>query len=229
MNASGTSNLLVIDDEIQIRRLLNLTLSTEGYTVWEAETGQLGLQEVVTRQPDGIILDLGLPDMLGIEVLRRLREWNRVPVLILSVCDGEEDKIEALDAGADDYLTKPFSGRELMARMRAIMRRTQSNNEPAIVRFGNIEVDASARVVRRKGQEVHLTMKEYSLLRLLVQYRGKVVTHRQILRDVWGPTSEDNTQHLRVHMTHLRQKLEETPQSPKHLKTESGIGYRLVE
>lgn len=229
MNAPGPQKLLVIDDEAQIRRLLRLTLDSGGYTVLEAATGQLGLQEAAARQPDGIILDLGLPDMKGVEVLRRLREWSRIPILILSVRSGEEDKIEALDAGADDYLTKPFSGRELLARVRAVMRRTQPNSESTVVSFGDIEVDLTARVVRRGGKEVHLTVKEYALFRLLVQHRGKVVTHQQILREVWGPAADKNTHYLRVHMTHLRQKLEETPQSPKHLKTDAGVGYRLVE
>lgn len=229
MNSPVSPKLLVIDDEAQIRRLLRLTLDAGGYTIFEAETGQLGLQEAVTRQPDGIILDLGLPDMSGVEVLRRLREWSRIPVLILSVRASEDDKIRALDEGADDYLTKPFSGGELLARVRAILRRTQPNNEAAVVRFGDIEVDLAARQVRKKGREVHLTVKEYALFRLLVQHRGKVVTHQQILRDVWGPTAQDNTHYLRVHMTHLRQKIEDTPQTPKHLKTDAGIGYRLVE
>jgi two-component system KDP operon response regulator KdpE len=223
------SSLLVIDDEIQIRRLLRVTLESAHYKVREAETGQLGLQEVAHQAPDGVILDLGLPDLDGREVIRRLREWSHVPVLVLSVREGEEDKIAALDAGADDYLTKPFSGRELLARVRAILRRAPGANEPSVVRVGDIEVDLAARVVRRAGAEVHLTAKEYALLRLLVQHRGKVVTHRQILRELWGPTAEENTHYLRVHMTHLRQKLEADPPNPRHLKTDAGIGYRLVD
>jgi two-component system KDP operon response regulator KdpE len=229
MTAPVQPTLLVIDDEVQIRRLLRLTLEPAGYGVREAENGQLGLNEVALAPPDGIILDLGLPDLDGVEVLRRLREWSRVPVLVLSVRDREEDKIRALDAGADDYLTKPFGGRELLARLRAILRRTQARPEPAIVRLGEIEIDQSARLVRRRGTEVHLTAKEYALLQLLVQHRGKVVTHRQILRDLWGPNAEENTHYLRVFMTHLRQKLETDPGSPRHLRTDAGIGYRLVE
>lgn len=221
--------LLIIDDEIQIRRLLRLTLEAEPYTVQEAVTGQLGLHEAAVNPPDGIVLDLGLPDMDGVEVIRRLREWSKVPVLVLTVRAGEEDKIAALDAGADDYLTKPFGGRELLARLRAILRRTQSSTEPAIVRFGEIEVDQAARVVRRGGEEVRLTAKEYALVHLLVQHRGKVVTHRHILRELWGPNAEENTHYLRVHMAHLRQKLEPEPHTPRHLRTESGIGYRLAE
>jgi two-component system KDP operon response regulator KdpE len=221
--------VLVIDDEVQIRRLLRVTLEAAGYDVREAETGATGLSEAAALQPEGIVLDLGLPDLDGVEVLRRLREWSHVPVLILTVRDAEEQKITALDAGADDYLTKPFSGRELVARLRAILRRNRATGEPARISFGEVEMDLAARVVQRAGTEVHLTAKEYALLRLLAQHRGKVVTHRQILRELWGPTAEENTHYLRVQMAHLRQKLENTPSQPKHLKTESGIGYRLVE
>jgi two-component system KDP operon response regulator KdpE len=230
MNTSDEQpTILVIDDEVQIRRLLKLTLEGGRYHVREAENAQLGLQEIAFKAPDAIVLDLGLPDMDGTEVLRRLREWSHVPVLVLSVREGEADKIAALDAGADDYLTKPFGGGELLARVRAIMRRISNTNEPAIVRIGEIEMDQAARTVTRKGEPVHLTSKEYGLLRLLVQHRGRVVTHRQILRELWGPNSEENTHYLRVFMTHLRQKLEPVPATPRHLKTESGIGYRLVE
>ncbi len=221
--------LLIIDDERQIRRLLRITLEAEQYHVREAEAGQLGLQEIAHHAPDGVILDLGLPDMDGTEVIRRLREWSKVPVLVLSVREGEDDKIAALDAGADDYLTKPFNGRELLARVRAILRRAPGANEPAVVRFGEIEVDQATRLVRRGGEEVHLTAKEYALLRLLVQHRGKVVTHRQILRELWGPNAEEQTHYLRVHMAHLRQKLEIEPHQPRHLRTDAGIGYRLTE
>ncbi len=221
--------LLVIDDERQIRRLLRVTLEGAGYQVREAETGQLGLQELAHQAPDGIILDLGLPDLDGTEVIRRLREWSRVPVLVLSVRESEDDKIAALDAGADDYLTKPFSGRELLARVRAVLRRTPTATQPAVVRIGDIEIDQGAHRVRRAGIEVHLTAKEYALFQLLVLHRGKVVTHRQILRELWGPNAEGNTHYLRVHMTHLRQKLEADPHTPRHLKTEAGIGYRLAE
>ena len=228
-STAAKPTLLVIDDEKQIRRLLRVTLESEGYKVRETDTGQLGLQEVAHQAPDGIILDLGLPDLDGTEVIRRLREWSKVPVLVLSVREAEDDKIAALDAGADDYLTKPFSGRELLARVRAILRRMPAANEPAIVRVGDIEIDQSARVVRRGGVEVHLTAKEYALFQLLVQHRGKVVTHRQILRELWGPNAEENTHYLRVHMTHLRQKLEADPHTPRHLKTDAGIGYRLWE
>jgi len=229
MSAAPNLSILVIDDEVQIRRLLRVTLESEGYRVREAETGSLGLNEVAAEPPDGVVLDLGLPDMDGAEVIRRLREWSRVPILVLSVRVDEDDKIAALDAGADDYLSKPFGGRELLARVRAILRRSHVGAEPAVVRFGNIEFDMAARIVRRNGAEVRLTAREYAVMRLLVQHRGKVVTHRHLLREVWGPNAEENTHYLRVQMTHLRQKLEDEPHSPKHLMTDSGIGYRLVE
>jgi two-component system KDP operon response regulator KdpE len=226
---SATQTVLVIDDEVQIRRLLRITLEAAGYSVAEADTGRFGLDEAARRQPDAIVLDLGLPDMGGLEVLRRLREWSRVPVLVLTVVAGEAEKVAALDAGADDYLTKPFGAAELTARLRAILRRAPGENEPSVIVFGDIEMDLAARLVRRRGAEVRLTAKEYGMLRLLVMHRGKVVTHGQMLRELWGPSSEENTHYLRVHMTHMRQKLEDEPHKPRHLRTESGIGYRLVE
>jgi two-component system, OmpR family, KDP operon response regulator KdpE len=221
--------VLVIDDEVQIRRLLRITLEAAGITVIEADSGRIGLEEAARSHPDAVVLDLGLPDLNGLEVLKRLREWSKVPVLILTVVANESDKVAALDAGADDYLTKPFGSAELTARLRAILRRVIDENEPTVVTFGNIEVDLAARMVRRSGAEVRLTAKEYAMVRLLVIHRGKVVTHVQMLRELWGPNSEENTHYLRVHMTHIRQKLEEEPHHPRHLKTESGIGYRLVE
>jgi two-component system KDP operon response regulator KdpE len=219
MSATAQLSILVIDDEVQIRRLMRFALESGGYRVHEAAAAQM----------DAIVLDLGLPDMDGTAVVRRLREWTKVPVLILSVRHTEDDKISALDAGADDYLTKPFSTRELLARLRALLRRAQPVPESAVVAFGELEVDLTARLVRRAGAEVKLTTKEYALLRLLVQHRGRVITHRQILRELWGPHAEESTHYLRVQMTHLRKKLEAIPQQPRHLKTESGIGYRLVE
>jgi two-component system KDP operon response regulator KdpE len=227
MNQSKTV-ILVIDDEVQIRRLLRITLEASGFDVIEADSGRLGLEEAARGQPDAIVLDLGLPDVRGMEVLKQLREWTKVPVLVLTVQAAESDKVEALDAGADDYLTKPFGSAELTARLRAILRRAPSDSEPAVVAFGDIEVDLASRIVRRSGAEVRLTAKEYAMLRLLVMHRGKVVTHGQMLRELWGPKSEDNTHYLRVHMTHIRQKLEAEPHKPVHLRTESGIGYRLV-
>jgi two-component system KDP operon response regulator KdpE len=230
MNASDSrQDILVIDDEVQIRRLLRLTLEAAGYGVRESDTGRGGIDEIVRRAPDAVVLDLGLPDLGGLDVLRQLREWSRVPVLVLTVLAAENDKVAALDAGADDYLTKPFGSGELTARLRAILRRAPSETELAAVKFGDITVDFTARIVRKAGAEVKLTPKEYALLRMLVLHRGKVVTHQQILRELWGPKSEDQTHYLRVHMAHLRQKLETEPHRPRHLKTESGIGYRLVD
>jgi len=227
MNTSS-AEILVIDDEVQIRRLLRLTLESAGYRVREAETGLLGLTEASLKRPDALILDLGLPDPGGLEILRRLREWSQLPVLILSVRGEEADKIAALDAGADDYLTKPFGGGELLARLRVLLRRAQPAGEVSALAFGDVEVDYVKRIVTKAGAEVHLTAKEYALLRLLLQHRGKVVTHRQLLRDVWGENAGDSTHYLRVYMTHLRQKLESDPARPQFLKTESGIGYRFT-
>jgi two-component system KDP operon response regulator KdpE len=221
--------ILIIDDEVQIRRLLRITLETAGMDVLEADTGRTGLGEVARRQPDAVLLDLGLPDLSGLEVLKQLREWSKVPVLVLTVLAAEGDKVAALDAGADDYLTKPFGSAELTARLRAILRRVTDESEPSVVAFGNIEIDLAARIVRRGGAEVRLTAKEYAMLRMLAVHRGKVVTHGQMLRELWGPKAEENTHYLRVHMTHIRQKLEEEPHKPRHLRTESGIGYRLLE
>lgn len=221
--------VLVIDDERQIRRLLRVTLEAGGYTVRETETGQLGLCEIAARKPDLVILDLGLPDLPGLEVLKRLREWSKVPVLILSVRGEEKEKIAALDSGADDYLTKPFGGGELLARLRVLSRRALPAEESVVVRFGGVEIDLARRTVKKDGEDVKLTAKEYSLLCLLAAHRGKVVTHQQLLRELWGPTAQDETHYLRVYMAHLRQKLEATPNQPKFLRTESGIGYRLVD
>jgi two-component system KDP operon response regulator KdpE len=197
--------------------------------VREAEGGELGLVEAATKRPDAIILDLGLPDLPGIEVLKRLREWSRLPILILSVRGQEADKIEALDAGADDYLSKPFGGGELLARLRAMLRRVQTREEESGVSFGEVEIDFARRVVTKAGTAVKLTPKEYGLLRLLVLHRGRVITHRQLLRELWGPKAEEQTQYLRVYMAHLRQKLENDPNQPRFFKTESGIGYRFNE
>ncbi|HEX3728300.1 MAG TPA: response regulator [Opitutaceae bacterium] len=225
--SSSQPRLLVIDDEVQIRRLLRVTLEGAGFEVHEADTGSLGLAEAASLHPEGVLLDLGLPDLDGKEVLRRLREWSQVPVLILTVRDSEAETIAALNLGADDYLNKPFRGQELAARVRAVLRRAQPAREETIVRFGDIEIDFAARLVRRAGQEVKLSAKEYDLLRYLVQHRGRVVTHRQILRELWGPHAEKNTHYLWVYTTHLRQKLEANPHEPRYLRTEAGIGYRL--
>jgi len=221
--------ILIVDDEPQIRRLLRVSLNAAGYEVNESDNGRHCLTTVATHPPDAIILDLGLPDLSGLEVLRQLREWTQVPVLVLTVLKAESDKVAALDAGADDYLTKPFGAAELTARLRALFRRVKKEAEPAKLTFGDITVDFAAHLVWRGDVEVKLTEREYDFFRLLVMHRGKVVTHQQILRELWGPKAEGNTHYLRVHMTHLRQKLEADPPRPRHLKTESCIGYRFVE
>jgi two-component system, OmpR family, KDP operon response regulator KdpE len=218
---------LIVDDEVQMRRLLRVVLESEGYEVHEAETGQQGLMQVAHRRPEVILLDLGLPDMDGLQVLQRLREWSQTPVLILSVRDDEQRKVEALDAGAEDYITKPFSTPELLARLRAAKRKTRAPDEEPVFTSDGLTVDLAARVVTRKGAEIKLTATEYALLRLFVRHAGRVLTHRHILREVWGPKSEDHRQYLRVYVTHLRQKIERDPTAPVLIKTESGIGYRF--
>ena len=220
---------LVIDDEPQIRRLLRVTLEANGYQVFDAATGADGIVQAAQRRPEVVLLDLGLPDMDGVMVLKRLREWSNVPVIILSVRDRENDKIAALDAGANDYVTKPFSPGELLARLRAAMRQVQPQGADAIFRNGDLEVDLSARIVRLKGSEVKLTATEYSLLRLFVMHAGKVLTHKQILREVWGANYETQSHYLRVYMAHLREKLESNPAEPEMFITDSGVGYRLIQ
>lgn len=219
---------LVIDDEIQIRRLLRIVLEEEGYRVLECETGRQGLSDIALRRPDVVLLDLGLPDMDGLVVLQRLREWSHVPVLILSVRDGPEEKVTALDAGADDYVTKPFDSTELLARLRAIQRRVPFGAEDPHFQSGHLAIDFNSHTVTVKACEVKLTATEYTLLKVLAQHAGKVVTHKQLLREVWGPNAENQSQYLRVYMTHLRKKIEIPGTSEKLLRTESGIGYRLT-
>ncbi|MGZ4974968.1 MAG: response regulator [Limisphaerales bacterium] len=228
---SSTTNkqiVLIIDDEVQIRRLLRVTLEGHDFRVCEAATGRDGLIEAAQCRPDVVLLDLGLPDMDGVTVIKRLREWSKVPVVVLSVRDRDEDKITALDHGADDYVTKPFSTGELLARVRVALRHAQPTENLAVFRTGDLQVDLSSRVVTRKGKEVKLTATEYSLLRLFVQHAGKVLTHQQILREVWGPNYVDQTHYLRVYMGHLREKLESDPAQPEMFITEPGVGYRLV-
>ena len=219
---------LIIDDEKQIRRLLRVVLETDGYEVREAENGALGLAEAAARSPEIILLDLGLPDLDGLEVLQRLREWSTTPVLILSVRDEEARKVAALDAGAEDYVTKPFSTAELLARLRAAQRKLRPTDEISVFQHGDLAVDLAARLVTRAGVEIKLTATEYGLLRLLVRHGGRVLTHRHILREIWGPNSEEHRQYLRVYVTHLRKKIEPDPSAPSLIKTEPGIGYRLT-
>ncbi|HET9367685.1 MAG: KDP operon transcriptional regulatory protein KdpE [Candidatus Udaeobacter sp.] len=219
---------LIVDDEPQIRRLLRVVLEGENYQVQEAENGQQGLTEIANRRPAIILLDLGLPDMEGLEVLKRLREWSEAPVLVLSVRDDEQSKVAALDSGAEDYVTKPFSTAELLARLRAAQRKTRPEEEVSIFKSGNLIVDLTARVVKRAGHEIKLTATEYALLRLFVRHPGRVLTHRYILREIWGPKSEEHRQYLRVYVTHLRQKIEPDPTKPSLIRTEPGIGYRFA-
>ena len=218
---------LIIDDEVQIRRLLRVALEAENYQIHEAETGGQGLIEIANSKPAVILLDLGLPDMDGLEVLKRLREWSETPVLVLSVRDDEAGKIATLDAGAEDYVTKPFSTPELLARLRSAQRKVRPPEEVSVFKDGDLIVDLTARVVTRAGQEIKLTGTEYALLRLFVRHTGRVLTHRFILREIWGPKSEEHRQYLRVYITHLRQKIEPDPAKPSLIRTESGIGYRF--
>jgi two-component system KDP operon response regulator KdpE len=218
---------LVIDDEQQIRKLLRILLEEE-YRVFESESGRQGLSDIAARRPEVVLLDLGLPDMDGMVVLKRLREWSRVPVLILSVREGPDDKVAALDSGADDYVTKPFESVELLARLRAIQRRSAVGTEEPYFQAGHLAIDFNSRTISVSGDEVKLTATEYALLKVLAQHAGKVVTHKQLLREVWGPNAEEQSQYLRVYMTHLRKKIEIPEAQEKLLRTESGIGYRLV-
>ena len=219
---------LIIDDEIQIRRLLRVALEAAGYAVHDAETGQQGLSETALRRPDVILLDLGLPDLDGLTVLKRLREWSATPVVVLTVRDGDVDKVAALDAGADDYVTKPFSTAELLARLRVAQRRAQPREESSVFRHGDLEVDVVAHLAKRAGHELKLSATEWALLALLIRHAGRVLTHRQILREVWGPKAEEHRQYLRVYFTHLRKKIERDSAHPELIRTEPGIGYRLT-
>ncbi|HSJ01989.1 MAG TPA: response regulator [Verrucomicrobium sp.] len=227
MSVSSTHiRALVIDDEVQLRRLLRLALESKGYEVFEAATGSLGLSEAAFRHPDVILLDLGLPDMDGLDVLKRLREWTETPVLILSVRDQESTKVAALEHGADDYVTKPFSTAELAARLKAIQRRHKTPEEPAI-EVGGLFLDLVAREVKLQGHALKLTPIEYNLLKLMARNAGKVITQKQILKEVWGPNATEQAQYLRVYVAHLRKKLGD--EAGVQIRNEPGIGYRLVE
>lgn len=223
------ARVLIIEDEKQIRRFVRVAVEEEGCQVSEAETMARGLVEAGTGKPDLLVLDLGLPDGNGIELIRDLRAWSDVPILILSARTQENDKIDALDAGADDYLTKPFSVGELRARVRALLRRRSRQADAAspVLEFGGIVVDLSRRLVTRHGEDVHLTPIEYRLLAALLAHPGKVLTQRNLLRDIWGPSYVESSHYLRVYVGHLRQKLEDDPTQPKHFLTETGVGYRF--
>lgn len=222
-------NILLIEDEPQIRRFVRTALQAEGFQVFEAEHGQRGLIDAATRAPDLMIVDLGLPDMDGFQVIQDLRTWSAMPIIVLSARSDEKDKIEALDAGADDYLTKPFSVGELLARVRAHLRRRETGNSAsAVFTFGDVVVDLVKRTVERNGEAVHLTSTEYRLLTVLIRHAGRILTHGQLLRDVWGPNHNEHSHYVRIYMANLRQKLEKDPTQPEHLLTEIGMGYRLM-
>ena len=225
---AANKTVLIIDDEIQMRRLLRACLERNGYDAVEAATGDAGLDEAVRHQPGAVLLDLGLPDMDGQAVLKRLREWSQVPVLVVSVRGHEEDKITALDNGANDYVTKPFSTGELLARLRVAQRSALPPATPEVFQSGPLRVDLTTRTVKVSGRKVRLSATEYSLLHQFVKHAGKVLTHGQLLREVWGTNDVEKTGHLRVYMAYLREKLEANPAEPELLITEPGIGYRLV-
>ncbi|MEB0139907.1 MULTISPECIES: two-component system response regulator KdpE [unclassified Undibacterium] len=223
-------HIVLIEDEKQIRRFLSAALEAEGMQVYESETGKQGLITCATRKPDLLIVDLGLPDMDGIAVIRDVRSWSDVPIIVLSARTLEQEKVAALDAGADDYLSKPFGAAELIARIRAHMRRRQPLNALADANFifGDIVIDFSLRSVTRAGLAVHLSPLEYRLLCVLARNAGKVLTHRQLLKEVWGPNHSESSHYLRIYMANLRQKLEQQPAQPKYFLTETGVGYRLI-
>lgn len=222
--------VIIVEDEAQIRRFIRLALEVESCVVYEAETLQRGLMEAGTRHPDLVILDLGLPDGDGVDFIRDLRNWSQIPVIVLSARSEEANKVEALDAGADDYLTKPFGAAELVARVRAHLRRRalNVNEDQSIVEFGNISIDLRRRIVTRAGELLHLTPIEYRLLTYLASNPDCVLTHRQILKSVWGPLHSEDAHYVRVYMGHLRKKLEDGSSLPKHIITESSVGYRFI-
>jgi two-component system KDP operon response regulator KdpE len=225
--ASKGAKVLVVDDEHSIRRFLRAALTAHGFDVFEADCGEMALMQAANLKPDVLILDLGLPDIDGIEVTRRLREWSQAPIIILSVRDQEKEKVRALDAGADDYLTKPFGVGELTARIRVALRRSYKTDSQPIFQVSNLKVDLVRRAVSVEGREISLTPNEYELLKLLIQNAGKVVTHRQMLHNVWGADYETEAHLLRVNISNLRHKIEPDPAQPSFILTESGIGYRL--
>ena len=220
-------NILIIDDEIQIRRLLEITLSANGYKITEASTGKEGIALAASQQPGLIILDLGLPDIDGLDVLHMLREWYQNPIIILSVRNSEDDIVKALDNGANDYLTKPFRTGELLARIRVAIRQSQGISDNPVLDFGNLSIDIANHTVRKNNELIKLTSTEYSLLALLAKNEGRVLTHQYILKQVWGMGYIEQTQYLRVFIAQLRKKIEDDPAKPKLLNTESGIGYRF--
>lgn len=228
MTATG-AKILIIDDEAQIRKLLRVTLNAHGFDVTEAATGQEGLLQATMVRPDLIVLDLGLPDMTGMEVLKHIREWSQVPIIILTAQDQEQDKVAALDRGADDYVTKPFGMGEFMARMRVALRHIAKRQDEPVLKLGDLMIDLSQRVVELHGEKLKLTPTEYDLLKVLALNAGRVMTHRQLLKQVWGGSQyESDSQYLRVYVGHLRKKIEEDSTRPRYILTEPGIGYRFA-
>jgi two-component system, OmpR family, KDP operon response regulator KdpE len=222
-----TDSILIIDDELQIRRLLEITLSANGFKIIEASTGKEGITLAASQQPHLIILDLGLPDIDGLDVIHKLREWYQKPIIILSVRNSEEDIVKALDNGANDYLTKPFRTGELLARIRVALRQSQNIAENPVVEFGTLSIDLANHTVRKNNELIKLTSTEYTLLALLAKNEGRVLTHQYILKEVWGMSYIEQTQYLRVFIAQLRKKIEDNPTKPQLLNTESGIGYRF--
>jgi two-component system KDP operon response regulator KdpE len=225
---SGPPRVLVVDDEPQILRALQMQLRGAGYSVDTASTAREALMKAGTRPPEAIILDLLLPDSRGTDVCRELRRWSMTPILVLSAVGEEREKIEALDAGADDYVTKPFSGDELLARLRAVLRRAAPSTEP-VISIGALRIDLERREVAMDGRAVSLTPIEYDLLRLLAENEGKLLTHPMILREIWGPAYQEESNYLHVHVSHLRRKIEPDPARPRYLLNQAGVGYRLVD
>ena len=221
------NTIVIIDDESQIRKILSITLESNGFKVIEAENGKDGIILVATSHPQLVILDLGLPDRDGLTVLKELRTWTNIPVIILSVRNSEEDIVKALDIGADDYLTKPFNTSELLARIRANIRRTIQSEESTVFINGNLKIDLAARIVKKDKEEIKLTNTEYLLLVLLAKNVDKVLTHRFILKEIWGPSAVENSQYLRVFIGQLRKKIEDDYSNPNYIITESGVGYRM--